>query len=269
VEIIRKYAELVERGEWPFRSRGLRFRWLSEPDKGQADALMKGFSKADGEIFAWINSDDIYLPGTLQFVAEFFRGDSDSALLYGDALYCDTSGKSLGRYPTEDFDFAKLAWFNFFCQPSTFFRKEAFEKVGALDTSLQFAMDYDLFIRLSKSFKVSYSPRTFAKYRLHDDAKTMRIEVLSQNHEESLHVALNHFGWAPLNRVYGCCNCYCLAKAPQFLIRFRLFTIVATLMCALPRTLWLNRGLRRRDLKLLTWRNIHKLFKNRMEILRG
>ena len=73
LEIIRRYAELLEKDEWPVRCRGIRYRWMSEPDNGQSDALMKGFNLAEGEILAWLNSDDVYLPGALQKVTSFLK----------------------------------------------------------------------------------------------------------------------------------------------------------------------------------------------------
>ncbi len=267
--IIKAFAEQVENGEWQGLCMGLNFRWVSERDHGQTDALKKGFDLAEGDILAWLNSDDVYLPGTLQAAADFFKDNPDVALLYGDAQYCDVAGNVIGRYPTEEFDFAKLAWFNFFCQPSTFFTKQSFEAVGGLDTYLQFAMDYDLFIRLGRSFETRHQPRVFAKYRLHEEAKTMRNDVLFQNHEEILRVTLKYFNWAPLNRVYGSCYYYCLARMPGFLSRIRLLGVIAALMYVLPRSILLNRGLRRQDLKLLSWTNFRKLFKDRLGTLRG
>ena len=114
-EIIRRFADLLEKNEWPIRCRNIRFRWISEPDEGQADALQKGFDMAEGDIFAWLNSDDVYQPGALQSVAKFFCANPDAGLFYGGAEYCDAAGKLVGRYPTEAFDFEKLAWFNFIC----------------------------------------------------------------------------------------------------------------------------------------------------------
>ena len=268
-QIIQAFAERVEKGEWQGNCEGTQFRWISEQDRGQADALAKGFQLAEGAILAWLNSDDVYLPGTLQVIADFFRDNPEVALLYGDAHYCDATGGLLGRYPTENFDLAKLAWFNFICQPATFFRKEAFEAVGGLDDTLHYAMDYDLFVRIGRRFNCRYLPRCFATYRLHLEAKTMRHVILLANHEEALHVALKYFRWAPINRVYGSCSEYCLTRLPGFLTRFPLLVVVAALCYTLPRSLWLNRGLRRQDLRLIRVDNFRKMFRNRMEILRG
>lgn len=267
VEVIRRYAELVEKGEWPVRCLGLRFRWLSEADNGQSDALVKGFSKANGEIFAWLNSDDIYLPGTLKTVAAYFQAHPEVDLVYGGAHYCDAGGKVVGSYPTEAFDLYKLAWFNFFCQPSVFFRKKAYDAVGGVDVSLHYGMDYDLFIRLGKAFACNYLPKVFSSYRLHLDSKTMRDEILYANHEEALGVVRRHFGHAPLNLVYGSCYYYTLAHLPKFVARFRFVVILLTLFCTLPRSVWMNKGVRRNDLQLLHMKNLSKLFKDRKDVL--
>jgi glycosyltransferase involved in cell wall biosynthesis len=269
VEIITHYEKLLETGNWPVKCRGITFRWISEKDRGQTEALMKGLRMATGEVLAWLNSDDLYLPGTLQAVAAFFRTNPGTALLYGDADYCDTVGNFMGRYPTEKFEFAKLAYFNFICQPSTFFRKRAFEAVGGLDETLHYVMDYDLFVRIGKQFACRYVPQVFSKYRLHETSKTMLDEALFDNHEEALRSALKHFGWAPLNRVYGACNYFCLSRLPAPLAKLRFLVIGATIFCTLPRSLLLNRGLRRADLKLLRLNNFRKLTKDRIEILQG
>ena len=215
VEIIKRYESLLNDHLWDIKCREIQYRWISEKDRGQADALMKGFRLAKGEVLAYLNSDDTYLPGALETVAAFFRDNPGTALLYGDAHYCNTTGEIIGRYPTEDFDFNKLAWFNFFCQPATFFRKEAFDAVGGLDDTLRYAMDYDIFIKIGKRFPCRYLPQYFAKYRLHEASKTMRDDVLFENNEEAVRLAMKHFGWAPLNRVYGSCYYYCLSRTPK------------------------------------------------------
>ena len=84
VEIIRHYDALLKQGEWPISCKGITYRWLSERDRGQTDALAKGFRMVNGEILAWLNSDDIYLPGALQTAAAFFRNNPGTGLLYGE-----------------------------------------------------------------------------------------------------------------------------------------------------------------------------------------
>ncbi|MDX2495078.1 MAG: glycosyltransferase family 2 protein [Desulfuromusa sp.] len=268
-ELIKSYAERLEAGDWPVRCRGIRYRWVSEPDRGQTAALLKGFAMAEGGILAWLNSDDVYLPGVLQTAIDRFQADPETALLYGEAQYCDTEGEIIGNYPTEEFNLEKLAWFNFFCQPATFFRKEVYAAVGGLDANLHYGMDYDLFVRIGKRYRCSLCREVLAKYRLHESSKTVDSMELYKNHEETLSLAVKHFDWAPLNRVYGASYYACLSRLPEFLIRRQLPLILLSSLYAVPRSLWLNRGVRRADLRLLNRKTLSKLFKDRLDILRG
>jgi len=167
------------------------------------------------------------------------------------------------------FDLDTLASFNFICQPSTFFIREAFEAVGCLDESLHFAMDYDLWIRLGKRFPCRYLPRFLSRYRLHEASKTVRDEVLQENIDASLRLAIKYFDWAPLTRVYASCNCSCRSRLPAFLTKYRMAAICSAIISTIFRSLWLNRGIRRNDLRLLNMTNFRKLFKSRFEVMTG
>ena len=223
----------------------------------------------EGEILGWLNSDDIYLPGALRAAADAFRAHPQTGLLYGDANYCDTAGAVIGRYRTDAFDLDKLAWSNYICQPSAFFRREVFEAVGGLDETLHFVMDYDLWIRIGKSFPCRHLPQLLSSYRLHEASKTIQKETLHLNSEEGLRMTIRHYAWAPLTRVYTACNCLCKARLPSFLAANRTVVIIATIICSLLRSLWLNRGIHRSDLELLNRENFGKLCKSRIEIMTG
>jgi glycosyltransferase involved in cell wall biosynthesis len=265
VTIIQRYQNLLESGEWPVKCQGISFRWSSRQDNGQADAIRKGFLQAQGSIMAWLNSDDFYMPGTLQVISDFFCANQNVSLVYGDATYCDAVGSISGRYPAELFDLKRLAYFNFIPQPSTFFRKEAYDIVGGLDDSLCFVMDFDLTSRICKQYSCHYLPQQLSCYRLHDTAKTVQECGLLDNHEEGLQVALKHFSWAPFNMVYGCCR----QQLSATLGRSRNLLIVTSLFYALFRSLRLNQGIDLRDLQLINRSNFRKLFKERREILLG
>lgn len=267
VAVIKRYYSMLSRGEWTINCRGINLRWISEKDAGQTDALSKGFRMATGKILAWLNSDDAYLPGALQTVSDAFHHSPEIALLYGDAHYCDVAGAIIGRYRTDEFNFDKLAWFNFICQPAAFFRKEAFEEVGGLDESLHFAMDYDLWVRIGRRFPCRYLPGYLAKYRLHESSKTVSDETLIANAEEGLVVALKYFSWAPITRVYNACQPLCRLHLPAFLAGNRASLALSSLVCAIFRSLRLNRGINRNDPKLLTRENFGKLFKKRIDIM--
>lgn len=268
-DILRRYDLLIRTGALPVNCRGLTCRFVSERDSGQSDALAKGFRMAKGELFAWLNSDDTYLPGALQAVAAFFSDHPGIGLLYGKAHYCDTTGAIIGRYRTEAFDYEKLAWFNYICQPAAFFAGEVFDAVGGLDETLCFAMDYDLWVRIGKRFPCRYLPEFLSMYRLHESSKTILDETLCQNSEEVLRLAMKYFAWAPLTRIYNSCNSYCRARLPKFLADRKSMVILATVICSASRSLWLNRGIRRGDLELLNGENFRKLFKSRIEIMMG
>jgi len=269
VAIIERYDDLLARGKWGLQCRGISLRWVSEADQGQTDALSKGFRMANGTIFAWLNSDDTYLPGALQTAADLFNTQPDTGLMYGDAHYIDASGTIIGTYRTEVFELNRLASANIICQPAAFFRRETFEGVGGLDTSLNYVMDYDLWIRISRRFPCRYLTRPLATYRLHESSKTISGATLINNSEESLEVARRHFGWAPLTRVYTCCSIACEARLPEALGKSRLICTAAAIVCSLVRSLCLNRGVHRNDLKLLNRQNFRKLFKSRIEIMTG
>jgi glycosyltransferase involved in cell wall biosynthesis len=269
VDIVKEYDGRLHTGEWPVTCRGITYRWVSEPDKGQTDALMKGFRMARGNVLAWLGSDDAYLPGALQTAAAFFHDHPDAGLMYGDAHYTDAEGAVIGSYRTEEFNLERLAVANIVCQPATFFRRAAFEAVGGLDETLDFVMDFDLWVRIGRVFPCRHVQRQLATYRLHETSKTINNETLYNNSEEALAVAIRHYGWAPLTRVYTSCSILCKARLPAMFAGNRFALAVAAMICSLFRSLSLNHGVHRNDLKLLSGENFRKLFKSRLEIMTG
>lgn len=266
IQIIKRYASMLSRNEWDIKCKNIRFRWVSEQDRGQTDALMKGFRMAEGGILGWLNSDDTYVEGALSRVLELFVCQPDVMVVYGKTYYVDMEGNVIGSYPTMPFDNKILPIFNFVCQPSVFFRKAAIEEVGGLDLQLRFVMDYDFWIRLSRLCVFHYIPEYFSTYRLHDDSKTMSSTVALANHEEALETVLRHYGWAPLNRVYAYCfhyvKCY-------FKLSARYAIISAALGMTFVKYLWLNKCVRTTDLRMLTKANIRKLAMNLSQIYKG
>jgi glycosyltransferase involved in cell wall biosynthesis len=269
VEIIQRYEQLLNNGKWQVKCRGIRYRWLSENDKGQTEALAKGFRMSRGAILAWLNSDDTYLPGALQTVTNYFIENPATGLLYGDSYYCTAKDVIISRDRTDNFDLDRLACFNIICQPSAFFRRDVFDTVGGLDETLQFVMDFDLWIRVGKRFPCCYLPEFLSMYRLHETSKTICGESLFENSEEGLRVAIKHFDWAPLTRIYTSCSILCKTRLPAILARNRLAVAVAAIFYSLIRSLILNRGINRNDLKLFSRENFRKLFKSRIEIMTG
>jgi glycosyltransferase involved in cell wall biosynthesis len=148
-------------------------RWVAEPDRGQAHALNKGFAMATGEVFGWLNADDIYLPGAISAVVEVLR-ETGCGLVHGGWSQIGEDGKLLREVPPIPFDYrVQLEERNAVSQPGTFFTREAFESVGGIDESYRYAMDYELWLKIGARFEVRHVERTLAAYRLHPASKTM------------------------------------------------------------------------------------------------
>jgi len=264
VEIIKKCENLLSDGDLSVHCRGIKYRWMSEGDNGQSDAINKGFRMAEGEILAWLNSDDTYFPNTLQRVADLFRPHPDLDVLYGKAYFTNERGEITGMYPTEPFDYQRLATFNFICQPSTFFRREAWNETGGLDTSLHYVMDYDLMIRMTKQFRVMYLTEFLSAYRLHEKSKTISRSIALMNHRECLKTVVRHFHWAPLNRVYGYCSQLIEQRMPPLLARLKFPIALLSIPLSFAMCIRLNRGIRLEDLKMINSKNISEFVREHM-----
>jgi glycosyltransferase involved in cell wall biosynthesis len=161
LDIIRKHADRLA---W----------WVSEPDRGQTDAINKGFAHAHGDILAWLNSDDTYEPGAIREAVNCFQQFPEHGLIYGGANYINEAGQWIG-----EFDAAKTDWqrlrrgYVHIPQQAAFFRAGLWQQVGPLDPSFYFAMDYDLWVRLAARAPIRYVPCVWANFRLHTAGKTM------------------------------------------------------------------------------------------------
>jgi glycosyltransferase involved in cell wall biosynthesis len=151
--------------------------WVSEPDMGQSDAINKGFAHAKGDILAWLNSDDTWLPGAVASAVKAFQQRPESGLIYGAANYIGSDDQFLGRFPAAQTDYRLLRQgYVHIPQQAAFFRADLWRQLGPLDPSMYFAMDYDLWRRISSKAPVQYVPETWANFRLHDDAKTIAFD---------------------------------------------------------------------------------------------
>lgn len=176
------------------------FRWVSQPDGGQAMAINSGFCAANGSILGWLNSDDVLLPNTISLVAKYFSTHPDHFMVYGDAIWINASGTFVGQYPTCPPEEAQaLRDRCFLCQPAVFFRSCVIREIGLLDPNLVTAMDYDYWIRAFKSFptRIGYMPLCLALSRLHDNCKTVSQRKLV--YLESMAVVSRHFSDLPVS----------------------------------------------------------------------
>jgi len=201
VEIIRKYDRLIKEGKWPLKCRGIEFRWVSEKDNGQADAVNKGFKIAKGEVLGWLNSDDTYLPGAFGKVLRYFRDNEDVMMVYGEGYHIDERGGIIERYPTEPFDRQRFARACFICQPTVFLRREVLKEAGMLDAGLQYCMDYDYWMRISERDKIGFLPEYLANSRLYPETKTMSKRV--EAYGEAKETVKKHYGFVPDTWRYG------------------------------------------------------------------
>lgn len=151
-------------------------RWTSGADSGQSDAINRGFAATSGEIIAWLNADDRYMPGAVTAAVEAFAADPALDLVYGQAVFIDRAGRSLDsiRRGAEWSVDNLINSTNFVQQPAAFFRRTAFEALGGLDVDLHYVMDYDLWIRLGSHGRVRYLPEVMAEVRMHAETKTQR-----------------------------------------------------------------------------------------------
>lgn len=162
VEILKSYDHLGER-----------FRWVSEKDRGQSHAINKGLAMAKGEIIGWLNSDDTYMPHAVKRAVSALQQNPQWGMVYGRANYTDEQNQVIGPYPVEPFQLNRLYETCFICQPAAFIRKEVFDRVGGIDESFHFCMDYELWMRISKHYPISFIEDVLATSRMHKDSKTM------------------------------------------------------------------------------------------------
>ena len=166
VEILKKYTPAL--------------RWVSKKDKGQTDAVNQGIRATDGEIIGWINSDDVYYPGTIARVVAYFKAHPEVDVVYGMADHIDIDDQAFESYPTEPWDYDRLLETCFICQPALFFKRKVIENHGLLDESLSYCMDYEFWLRLGmKGLCFDYLEEKLAGSRLYSDNKTLgsRLKV--------------------------------------------------------------------------------------------
>jgi len=168
VDILRKYADRIS-------------CWVSEPDEGQSDALRKGFSRATGEVYSWLNSDDTLRKGTLRKVGEYFQRHPEVDLVYGNVDIVDASGGEMyTSYPM--LDIRVLIYENpFIPQQAMFWRRDLYDRVGGVNPKLRFAMDFELAVRfLLGGARIGKIPEVLANFRIHPGAKSSTIRDVMQ-----------------------------------------------------------------------------------------
>jgi glycosyltransferase involved in cell wall biosynthesis len=161
--------------------------WVSEPDRGQTDALAKGFARSTGEVMGWLCSDDLLLPGALHAVGEWFAKHPQADWVYGDAIWIDGTGQPI-RTKRE------MGWnrhvflfdHNYLAQPSVFWRRRLYDAAGGLDRSFNLAMDSDLWLRFSRIAKPHHLARYLSCMRFYPEQKTRALKPNGMREDELL-----------------------------------------------------------------------------------
>ena len=148
--------------------------WESQRDEGQAHAINLGFRHATGDVLAYLNSDDLLLPGALAYVGDYFERNPAVDVVYGHRVNIDESGLEIGRWILPAHQDKILRWVDFVPQETLFWRREIWERSGgAMDESFRFALDWDLLLRfLVHGARFSRLPRFLGAFRIHGAQKT-------------------------------------------------------------------------------------------------
>lgn len=162
VDVIQKYADRLA---W----------WVSEKDHGQTDAINKGFARATGKIFAWLNSDDTYEPRAVGQAVKYLLEHPEVGMVYADCNYINEEGRVIGKFPAAQTDLPRLRQgYVHIPQQTMFFRAELW---SPLDPSFYFAMDYDLWTRIASRAELKYlAGQTWANFRIHTSGKTISAD---------------------------------------------------------------------------------------------
>lgn len=157
--------------------------WESTKDRGQSHAINKGFARATGEVFAWLNSDDIYEPGILTRIAAAFRTAANPDIVYGDCVYVNSANTTIvGCCRSKPFDEFQMWTGNFIPQPSSFLKTAVIKNQPLLMEKLHYCLDYALWLDLhAQGCRFEYLPVVMSRYRLHDASKTVIHLDLMQN----------------------------------------------------------------------------------------
>ena len=158
VDIVKKYAD--------------RFAyWVSEKDRGQAEAINKGFARATGDVIAWLNSDDYYMQGAVSAAVQIFEKNPEVVLVYGDMLAVDEHGKTFNTLTYGQLNLEDLLCFQIIGQPSVFMRRSALQKTSGLNLDFHFLLDHLLWIHIAKHGQILHVNQIWSAARYHAEAK--------------------------------------------------------------------------------------------------
>ncbi|WP_462317256.1 glycosyltransferase family 2 protein [Marinilabilia sp.] len=160
VDIIKKYEDQLA---W----------WVSEPDNGQSDAINKGFAKATGDVYNWLNSDDILYPDAVKIAVHFMQKHPESEVVYGDRIVIDGKGRIIDVFEPVSVSKRMAKFALRIPQEATFFSARIWKKVNGLNESLHFVMDSDLWYRFLEETRFFHIPVFLGAYRNHEESKSV------------------------------------------------------------------------------------------------
>ena len=175
----------------------------TEADRGQADAINRGFAAVpDAEIMAYLNADDLLLPGTLAYVAGAFFKDPEVDVVYGHRIVIDRDGMETGRCVLPGHDPETIKWMDYVPQETMFWRRRVWNRIGPLDESFRFALDWDFILRAHQAgFRFKRLPRFLGCFRVHERQKTTAMRRVGA--EEQRRLRRQHLGYDPTGKEIG------------------------------------------------------------------
>ena len=182
VDVIRDFERRLQAGAYAGRCRGVDFQWVSESDRGQTDAINKGLRRASGDICAYLNSDDAYLPATFQKITELFAANPRAQFIYGDGDVIDESGEVQWEWRSRAYDYDVItsydtlgdAFTNYIMQPAVFWRAEVHRKIGLFDETFHYSMDLEYWTRAGHAgLRLLHVPEKLAQFRIAPGTKSL------------------------------------------------------------------------------------------------
>ncbi len=209
---------------------------FTEQDEGQSDALNRGFERCTGDVLGWLNSDDVLCAGAVARVLNAFSADPEVQLIYGRAYFVDECSERLGLFPTGRLTSMSNRHRCPISQPSTFFRRECYERCGPINRTRKYCMDYELWTKVVlREEKVAYLPAVLSCTRIHGDTKTQNGGLAFIEEIIEMQSAL-YGSCSPVWVMYSHARSGSIARIPGKLVRFSLAALKTVLRH--PSLLW-------------------------------
>lgn len=184
-------AEIIKKYEPYFKA------CVSEPDRGQADAINKGIEALpDCKYYMWLNSDDVYESAFAVSEIVNFAEQKGFEVCYGLSHFIDEHDKIIGEYPVEPFSYENLGDRCYLSQPSVLFSRKAYEKVGPLNISMKMCLDYEYWMRLAKEYELGFLDKYIGSTRMYGETKTATMQ--KRHLQEAITILNKYYGEVPM-----------------------------------------------------------------------